>query len=54
MDFGLTALNGLFYFLPGQRGSFSEIFEIDRREYYTLAIRDNSDSVVSVSRTVTY
>ena len=54
VDFGLIAPNGLFYSLPGQRGSFSETFKIDQRGYYTLAIRNNSDFVISVSGTVTY
>ena len=54
VDFGLIAPDGLFYSLPGQRGSFSETFKIDQRGYYTLAIRNNSDSAVSVSGTVTY
>ena len=54
VDFGLIAPDGLFYSLPGQRGSFSETFKIDQRAYYTLAIRNNSDSAVSVSGTVTY
>lgn len=54
VDFGLIAPDGLFYFLPGQRGSFSETFQIDQRGDYTLAIRNNSDSVVSVSGTVVY
>lgn len=54
VDFGLIAPDGLFYSLPGQRGSFSETFKVDQRGYYTLAIRNNSDSTVSVSGTVTY
>ncbi len=54
VDFGLIAPDGLFYSIPGQRGSFSETFKIDQRGYYTLAIRNNSDSAVSVSGTVTY
>ena len=54
VDFGLIAPDGLFYSLPGQRGSFSETFKIDQRGYYTLTIRNNSDSAVSVSGTVTY
>ena len=54
VDFGLIAPDGLFYSLPGQRGSFSETFKIYQRGYYTLAIRNNSDSAVSVSGTVTY
>ena len=40
--------------LPGQRGSFSETFKVDQRGDYTLAIRNNSDSTVSISGTVTY
>ena len=54
VDFGLIAPDGLFYSLPGQRGSFSETFKIDQRGSYTLAIRNNSSSTVSVSGTVTY
>ena len=54
VDFGLIAPDGLFYSRPGERGSFSETFKIDQRGYYTLAIRNNSDSAVSVSGTVTY
>lgn len=54
VDFGLIAPDGLFYSLPGQRGSFNETFEVDQRGYYTLAIRNNSGSTVSVSGTVTY
>lgn len=54
VDFGLIAPDGLFYSLPGQRGSFSETFKVDQRGYYTLAIRNNSSSTVSVSGTVTY
>lgn len=54
VDFGLIAPDGLFYSLPGQQGSLNETFEIDQRGYYTLAIRNNSGSAVSVSGTVTY
>ncbi len=54
VDLGLMAPDGLFYSLPGQRGSFSETFKVDQRGYYTLAIRNNSDSTISVSGTVTY
>ena len=54
VDFGLMAPDGLFYSLPGQRGSFNETFKVDQRGDYTLAIRNNSDSTVSVSGTVSY
>lgn len=54
VDFGLIAPDGVFYSLPGQRGSFSETFKVDQRGDYTLAIRNNSGSTVSVSGTVTY
>lgn len=54
VDFGLIAPDGLFYSLPGKRGNFSETFKVDQRGYYTLAIRNNSDSTVSVSGKITY
>ena len=54
MDFGLIAPDGLFYSMRAQNGSFNETIEIDQRGYYTLAIRNNSSSDVSVSGFVTY
>lgn len=54
VDFGLVAPDGLFYSMRAQNGSFDETIEIDQRGYYTLAIRNNSSSDISVSGFVTY
>ena len=54
VDFGLIAPDEAFYSTNTTNGSFSETIKVDQRGYYTLAIRNNSDSTVSVSGTVTY
>lgn len=54
VDFGLIAPDGAFYSLNTTNGSFSETIKVDQRGSYTLAIRNNSGSTVSVSGTVTY
>lgn len=54
VDFGLITPDGTFYSMPASGGSFNETIRIDQRGYYTLAIRNNSGSTVSVSGTVTY
>lgn len=54
VDFGLMTPDGTFYSMPAEKGSFYETIKIDQRGYYTLAIRNNSGSTVSVSGTVTY
>lgn len=54
VDFGLMTPDGTFYSMPAEKGSFHETIKIDQRGYYTLAIRNNSGSTVSVSGTVTY
>lgn len=54
VDFGLIAPDGLFYSLPGKRGSFSETFKADQQGQYTLAIRNNSNFDISVSGSVNY
>lgn len=54
VDFGLIAPDGLFYGLNAKNGSFDEAIEVNQRGYYTLAIKNNSSSTVSVSGYVNY
>lgn len=54
VDFGLITPDGTFYSMPADKGSFNETIRIDQRGYYTVAIRNNSDSVISVSGSVNY
>lgn len=54
VDFGLIAPDGAFYSMNASNGSFNETIKVDQRGSYTLAIRNNSGSTVSVSGTVNY
>lgn len=54
VDFGLIAPDGLFYGINTTTGSFDKSIEVDQRGSYTLAIRNNSSSTISVSGYVNY
>lgn len=54
VDFGLIAPDGLFYGLNTTTGSFDKAIEVNQRGYYTLAVRNNSSSTISVSGYVNY
>ena len=54
VDFGLIAPDGLFYSVNVKSGSVDQTFDIDVRGNYTLAIRNNSSSNISVSGYVNY
>lgn len=54
VDFGLIAPDGLFYGLNTTTGSFDNAIEVTQRGYYTLAVRNNSSSTISVSGYVNY
>lgn len=54
VDFGLIAPDGLFYSVNVKSGSVDQTFDIDVRGNYTLAIRNNSSSSISVSGYVNY
>ncbi|MCI8841082.1 MAG: hypothetical protein HFF96_01280 [Oscillibacter sp.] len=54
MDFGLIAPDGLFYSFRAAHGNFNKTITIGQRGSYTLAIRNNSSSDISVSGFVTY
>lgn len=54
VDFGVIAPDGLFYSVNVTDGSVNQTFDVDERGNYTLAIRNNSSSTVSVSGYVNY
>lgn len=54
VDFGLIAPDGLFHGLNTTTGSFDKAIEVNQRGYYTLAVRNNSSSTISVSGYVNY
>lgn len=54
LDFGLIAPDGLFYSVGAQEGSLDATIEVNQRGYYTLAVRNNSETDISVSGFVTY
>lgn len=54
VDFGLIAPDGLFYSFRAAHGNFNKTITIGQRGSYTLAIRNNSSSDISVSGFVTY
>lgn len=54
VDFGLIAPDGLFYGLNTVSGSFDKAIEVNQRGYYTLAVKNNSSTTVSVSGYVNY
>lgn len=54
IKFGYIAPNGLFYGVEGSRGSFNHSIRVGQRGTYTLAIKNNSDSAVTVTGTVNY
>ena len=54
VDFGVIAPDGLFYSVNVTGGSVDQTFDIDERGDYTLAIRNNSTSTISISGYVNY
>lgn len=54
VDFGLIAPDGLFYSVNVTDGSVDQVLEIVERGNYTLAVRNNSSTTISVSGYVNY
>lgn len=54
VDFGLIDIDGVFYYLNVRNGNISKTIKIETRGNYRLAIRNNSDNIVSVSGYVNY
>ncbi len=54
VDFGLIAPDGLFYYVNVTDGSVDQVIEIVERGNYTLAVRNNSSTTISVSGYVNY
>ena len=54
VDYGFFAPDGYFYSFNCTTGSFNKTIRVSQRGSYTLAIRNNSDSTVTVKGTVNY
>lgn len=54
VDFGLIAPDGLFYSVNATNGSINRTIRVKEHGYYTLAVRNNSDSDIYVSGFVQY
>lgn len=54
LDFGFIAPDGYFYSINCTSGSINKSIRVSQRGSYTLAIRNNSDSTVTVTGTVNY
>ena len=54
VDFGLIASGGRFYHFSATDGSARKTIEISLRGTYTFAIRNNSDSEITVNGFVSY
>lgn len=54
VDFGLVCSDNKFYSLNTQNGTFNNVIRVSQRGYYTLQVRNNSSSKISVSGTVRY
>lgn len=54
LDFGFIAPDGLFYSVNSTTGSINTIIHVNQRGVFTLAIRNNSNSTVTVTGTVNY
>lgn len=54
VDFGLISSDGIYHFLSVDDGSFDQTITISERGEYTLAVRNNSSEIISVSGYVNY
>ena len=54
MDFGLVAPDGYFYYINVNKGNINKTIRVDERGNYMLAVRNNSDDIVSVVGYVNY
>lgn len=54
VDFGLIDSNNHFHYLNVTTGSIDKTIRVSQRGSYTLAIRNNSNSAVTVTGTVNY
>lgn len=54
VDFGVIAPNGHFYYLRATNGSINKTIRVSQRGTYSLAVRNNSASTVSVAGFVNY
>ena len=54
MDFGLVAPDGYFYSINVTTGSINKTIQVSTRGTYTVAIRNNSSSAVTVTGTARY
>ena len=54
VDVGLVAPDGYFYYVNNTDGTFDESIEVSERGTYTLAVRNNSSSTVSITGSVNY
>ncbi len=54
VDFGLIAPDGLFYSANATNGRFYNVFRVNQRGAYSLAIRNNSDTAISVNGNINY
>ena len=54
VDFGLIAPDGYFYYERTTSGNINTTIQVDERGSYTLAVRNNSSSTISVVGFVNY
>ena len=54
VDFGLIAPDGRFYYVPGSNGSINKTLQVVQSGQYYLAIRNNSNNIVTVTGFVNY
>ena len=54
VDFGIIAPDGLFYSVNTTTGSFDKTIQVTQTGQYTMAVRNNSSTTISVSGYVKY
>lgn len=54
VDVGLITPDGLFHYLTVNDGIIDEAIKVNERGYYTLAFRNNSSNIISLSGYVNY
>lgn len=54
IDIGLIASNGAFYHASGSSGSINKSIRISKRGSYSVAVRNNSSSSVTVTGIINY
>lgn len=54
IDIGLVASDGTFYYASGSNGSISKTIRVSKRGSYSVAVRNNSSSSVTVTGIINY